>query len=1286
MSNLGYKPLEVKDFSGGMTDFYLQGDPRRYQWADNLQVNVDKKLETRPGSVGFGVGTAAHKPLDNGVFYPRIDSFSVWDTGKELVPVMGRKLFYLDTTWQELLGPTGNEAIGNGQAYDTFSWSEWKGRGHVYFTNESSPLPGKFYKDQDGIYQVRTAGLPASRPTPAYTDASLLATCITLANDMREKFIDHMEDLVLHDSADKWSLSYFEAQSWSGADAENPGPVPTPTPAPDANDEASLFALVSALCFAYEHHAFDPNSPVYHLEIEYRYRGALSLPPKGPFARLKSTAVPTDLDQAVEQLNEVYYKWNWHRLALFTHHAQNTYATINEHEFDEDPIPTVDGIADRTGAPVITQNFDDFIRYANYLKRAWNAHVVNDQQLPTDDPYFNSVLGGIAPGYSIYRIIVGVLQHTNLQQSDNYQVCTLPDATDAYTAELLIYWIWCLYSYLHIQDAQEGQTALQFDSTAANPNLANVEDSDGAALTLTQYMWVLGGFTGASYSPALLGAADTKKARVNSAGSGTAVLSKNAVSTASNVNSFYGWGYYHNAYGGNPAATIENSESLVNSNELVSPTPSGGITGEMQDLPESVAEWVELASSIFTALLSHVHNVSIHAPTVMAIDTPETGPGIENSHWDLAGKNFMECVLTEQGPFFKPQIASYLYSFLYKYEYNGQNGTEFLNLGPPIEVGPIETARIFPRGTVLDTGDDSIKKVDNKVDVISEIEITHLPELLNDLDTNYDEDNILVQIYRTTDTGTTFYLEDEVENGAASYTDQISDNLDGNGIDRLSTRELLYTTGGNVANDPPPRSRFVHLIGNTAYYGYITEGETTFPGRILQSVPGSPDTGPATFFDDVEDELIGVSSAKGVPLAFCKNSLYRFTGQFTQQGLGVLTHEPISEELGCLSAESIVKTEVGVFFAGTDGFYYTDGYQLIKISIDLDLTYGLWTKSDTQKERIYGTYDKLNRRIWWAMQSQPTGTDPDKVFIYHLNYGIKPSGVFTTASNGTHFRPSALAFYQGEIIRGDTRGLIFRHNAIYKTDPKIPAEDTGDNANDWGYVHIPYLYRSCAVDFGTITEGNWASKFHLLGKNVGNANIQVRGISDNRYYSENNKPLAPIAYRDNMRWGDATINWGDAESLWQYSGKLDVRRHFPRGAIRASLKQIEILPLSQGVYRYEDWPEFSFADTVALSKEVNILTPSTHTAITWPTDVVGMTISFENDEYVTEWEIESVASDMIVVIDEDDTLPDLTNQKWVIRGYMKETSISPLSYMILYANVGERGEFYKGAVDRGENG
>ena len=1215
MGNLALQPLEIKDFSGGMTDYFLQGGPTRYEKADNFLINTDRKLEVRYGSA----------PLDS-VNYQipgpprRIDSFILYNREQELFAQVGRDIFYLNPNWTRLTGPTGNEAIGAGGSYNQVSSAEWNT--HLFFTSDAGPLPGKVYRDSNGALQVRTAGLPVPVGIPTYTDGSLLTACIALANDLRASMVAHINDTKLHQSPDKWSLSYFTTQTWFIFDLEYPGPQPAPTPAPAATNQASLFNLILALCLAYEHHGADPEDSLYHLNITYdNGGGGGSIPPKGPFRKLSNNTKPSDMKTAAAQLDELYTRWNWHRLGIWTHSATNDYSAINKYALTQSKI----GSLNLEGIPVVTPDYSDSLRYVNYLKAAYNRHVTNDVNL------------------------FGTYYHSQQINSLFDDSVSLPDCTDLDSMFLLIYWIRMNYGGTHVFDSNwPFHTNTTMNTTAGSANVTNV---GGGSLVLQVGNWVI------ATSDIYQGTANNlRAARVVSSGAGTATLSKPLAATVTGQAVQYSNSFYHGSF---QFGSLNTSTNLrASTDEFLDPQPTSGLLNN-SGFPSSTKEWIDWAAEVFNALALHMGNSSTHMQS-----------------------NAIENFLQGSGPFFKPTISSYGYAFLYKYSYTTNNGVEFLNQSAPVFIGPIETGTSYPIGTVLDVGSTNFFPFQNSVAQTAVAKISNLPSITNTKNTNYDTANIQVRIFRTTDTGSTYYSLGDVANGTATFNDTVNDTLANPGSTQLNTRELIYTTGGVVQNDPPPTARYLHILNNTAYYGDITDTGQRFQNRIIQSIPGSPDAVSLTFSDDLEDSLSGISSTRNNLVAFGRTTVYRLSGGFNNLGQGSITHERISDSIGCVSSRSIVKTEIGIFFAGNDGFYYTDGFQLIKISIDLDETYAKHTRSDAQKNRISGTYDRFTRRVWWTLQSEATDTDCNVCFIFYLDYGVKPSGVFTTASNGTHFRPSSLTFYKTKLIRGDERGLVFIHDSVYKTDPKVPA-NVSTPLSQWGTVYIPYDYRSSALDFGTIYRGQWVTKAHLVAKNSGNAAILLSTIRENDHL--NRRTFAPIRFSPNPMWGDARVVWGDSTYVWKYDGKLDEKRRFPNGSLRSQLRQIQITPAKVGVYRSDDFPDGATANVNASAKTATIATPSGYSSIVWPLDVVDMTISFSTDGYVNEFPVTAVATNVITFSDSGSLSVNDTAAKWVIRGVMKEQRLSLLSYALNFAQMGERGEVYYGKASRGEN-
>ena len=64
---------EIDDFSGGVTDNYLEADPKSCQKADNLLIDEHRELFQRPGLGQFDTFTgqpAGNQRID-GAYFPR---------------------------------------------------------------------------------------------------------------------------------------------------------------------------------------------------------------------------------------------------------------------------------------------------------------------------------------------------------------------------------------------------------------------------------------------------------------------------------------------------------------------------------------------------------------------------------------------------------------------------------------------------------------------------------------------------------------------------------------------------------------------------------------------------------------------------------------------------------------------------------------------------------------------------------------------------------------------------------------------------------------------------------------------------------------------------------------------------------------------------------------------------------------------------------------------------------------------------------------------------------------
>ncbi len=1269
MSSFPMQPLEVYDFSGGITENILQGDTKRYAIADNLLITVDKKLKQRDGIVSFDLDNYILPSGDQ-----RVNGMYSVLTDEKLLFQSGRQFYHVDEytkSLTEIKGPTNNAAFGQGDEYSETTYGEFQKQ--IYFTNDTPSQPIKVYKNEEDTFIAKTVGLPRAFTTGNYNNSTLLGACITLANEIRTKFIAHMKDAKntsfiynnlpsfnftnLHQNVDKYSLSYFETQVFTPfVDPEIPNPIPTP--APNATDEASLYTLIKALNDAYEHHMIDAYNfslaqgsgitPYYHqMLLPIPPRGTAPLPPSGPHARLTDTAKPTSLEDAAAALDDLHQKLGWHQRGVFIHSPTNDPSQFDKYKIS---LPKIGKIQQAKALPTVTPDYTDLINYANNVKYLYNAHTSN-----------NNTSGG------------GTGAHA--QPSTFYPpyssdiVCKLPNCTDMDSFYLMTYWLRSLY-YIHYYDAANPlHTNITFTRTANSKVISAITSTGGTPVTNAgMAIFCEGGFLPTVSDP-LNPYPNGSWAMIRTGGVGTCTLDRPSAFSGTLVpgqlsgSQAYAPAFYH-VYRNVPTPDLQAIGVLGTYQTFSGSNPEQGIDAlstQPYQLGTDTKNWLEMLTEMFTAFANHANYQAVHLVMYSGGDI----------FWNTSSL---------QNQFFIPQVEQVVYSYVFTDKYKVEkNGIEYLVRSNPVysevEYVPVQ----YPLNYIIKSI-NSAWYPDYTVKTQRPTVISNLPVITNTSETNYDVSNIKLQFYRTTDGGTVYYLLDEIDNGTTTYSDYDNDSIASPGREPLNTKETIYTTGGIVGWDQPPKAKYVHILNGTAYYGAIEDTGQFFPNRILQSVQYAPDAAPASFYDDLDDDLTGISSTRSNLIAFCKSSIYRMSQGFNQIGQGALLHDRISDTLGSLNAAGIVRTEIGVFFPGNDGFYYTDGYQIIKISLELDKTYLALTESDSQKRCIYGSYDRATRRIWWSMKRNPTDSNNDVFYIFYLNYGVKPSGTFTTASNGNLMRAASVVFQNGVMYFGHENGYLFKTDADTKTDLII---DKTKAAALWETQHVPYWYRSLAVDGGTAFKRKWITKAHVFGDNNGNMSIQPNAIRDMNFDYDGIKELAPINYTDNITWGTPNYIWGDPDCVWNNKGKMDVWRRFPQTSLRSDFIQFELKPADQIVYASSvGYPFGANALANAAADTVTIITPTGFTDIRWPNDVKDMFISFAYDEYQTKFKILSRVDDQTISVeDTNGELIDITGDgvEWQISGIKKEQKLTLSGYVLHYAFLGDKTQKYPGA-------
>lgn len=580
---------------------------------------------------------------------------------------------------------------------------------------------------------------------------------------------------------------------------------------------------------------------------------------------------------------------------------------------------------------------------------------------------------------------------------------------------------------------------------------------------------------------------------------------------------------------------------------------------------------------------------------------------------------------------------NYLYAFHYYYEY-------IVGAQTFSEAGPITVVELLNSDAPDSTA----------------VAITAIPVITNGATNNWDTANIKVKIFRTINNGTENFFVAEVTNGTTTYNDTSSDSM-------ISDNELIYAADGSVDFEPPPESKYVHVVNNTAYYAVPKEGSEEYPSDIVQSIPFTPYAVSLDFRDTVEDEITGLSSVQSIPIVLCKRHIYRIEGQLDQFGRGIMSHVRLSDTAGCVSNLSCVQAEQMLFWAGNDGFYVTDGYKVTKISDGNNNNYKALLAATTMSKRIYGKFDEANRRILWAVQSDSSSLDNDSCWVLDLRWGIKPDSVITSWS-GTSFAPSALEFYNGSLYRADKRGYVFIHDPEIYTDPKI---DTSVLPSTWVNETIIYNYLSLALNFSLPHVRKWVTKMLLTARNINNVSIQINAFNDDGKIERN---LKEIRWRRNLIWGDPDFTWGDPACIWGGEGLIEEYRRFPAKGLRLSYLQVQITNAYTVITNSDTLGTATFNNTTnqaLIDDSVNVA---------WPEDCVDYYISTEADNYDKQYQISARSADTLTVIDASNTFPNGSLQ-WQIKGYRKNEALNLLSLVLYYAGLTDSHKTYQTGED-----
>jgi hypothetical protein len=631
---------------------------------------------------------------------------------------------------------------------------------------------------------------------------------------------------------------------------------------------------------------------------------------------------------------------------------------------------------------------------------------------------------------------------------------------------------------------------------------------------------------------------------------------------------------------------------------------------------QSVLKDTSDVTTLFTAylMLSELkERMNSHADDLSSHDAAYTG--------DIGGS----VVIAKSTPGNVLAGTSYIYAFYFVYRY---------------QVGEIQ---------YVERGKPFFLQIEDGSNPTSYSTLLQMTGLTSGEKESFDDANITVAIARTSNGGGVLYDVKEVPNTSAiSFTDTLSD-------EELQLRPPSYFNGGVVDNDMPPPAKFIEVVNDTTFFAHLKEGSVVRANKLRASKPSQPYACPEDYDAEFEGDITAFGSANNYPIVFLKNKIYRIEGGFDSSGRGGLFKKLISDRIGSVSPKSLVRTKEGLFFAGEDGWYFTDAFQWKKISPDLNITFSRLH----DKTKICGTYDGLTNRAIWGVKSDEASAHNDTLFVAHLDYSTPLSGLaFTTWSGGKdpdNFSASSLEFIGGKLYRADMRGYLLYHDQALTQDDYV---DTLKDPDLWGNQTIHDKMVSVAFDFGNSQVRKWVPKLCVNANNETSLSLQVSASSDR---SNVFSALKPISSLGNVEWGDPTSSFGDdGAPRWNYFPVVSQWRYLNASEqnLRCMYKQFKF----ENSYTTIDSSEA--AGPCDINSTAKTLTLNNYPSSTWVPDAVNYYISFETDNYETEYLITDINASTLTIRDTSNTISDGTSVNWLIKGYKKREILHLIDYVI----------------------
>lgn len=522
--------------------------------------------------------------------------------------------------------------------------------------------------------------------------------------------------------------------------------------------------------------------------------------------------------------------------------------------------------------------------------------------------------------------------------------------------------------------------------------------------------------------------------------------------------------------------------------------------------------------------------------------------------------------------------------------------------------------------------------------------ITGLPVLANTAYTNYDTANVKLKLFRTVNNGSSYFSLGSINNGTTTYSDTSLDTA-------ISGNAAVYASGGVLAWSPPPTGAL-----------YVTQTSGVFwwatASLLQQSNVGAPGGCPGQNAQTFDQTIKGLSTVLSFPIVFCDRSIYRIEGQFDAEGANGFIPREINQTAGCISNLAIVRVPGGLVWPGNGGFYFTDGYQVIRISNSILERYNAW-----QAATMQGVYDSTLNVVYWTVS---TSSSQD-LLVLHLNFGLIPESVFTTHSFSS-VNPNAIAFsessdilskYRSKLLIGDQLGFLLYQDPNAFTDPAISLNYYPSQMKKKAII---YDFQSRGLDFSGPAYRAYTTYM----------SVETKGITDIAFSIQTRRDdggawaaLAECRQDGVITWGYSNYAWGDTSYShpWGSTPMGAFKRGMPSGQLRTNKAQIRFTNSATPITNSD---LLGLCNVNSTSRLVTLVGGGI-----WPYDCEDYLLSFVGDGYTNRYIVKNRQSDTVLeVFDPLVNLSTVNGTKWQMKGIQKYTRLYMQSYTVYFEQEG----------------